>query len=298
MGNKLLKTFSLSQEAFDMVLMDDPEFVIIVKDINNYVYGSSSKNPIFVNKARNKMVLVQKRLEILGHKAPNNWVQCICVCNKDQISPIEKASSREKTNGYIKMETLRYFLKDLAKGNEMTRNDCSLAMPQNYVVFDLETTGLSPKKAEIIEIGAVRVKNGKIAEKFQSYVKPYGPIPPNITELTGITEKMTENAPRIEDALPLFFDFIKDDILFAHNSSFDCRFIGTVCLLLGLDPKNEVRDSLTLARKYINSENHKLETLKNYLGIKRKSHNAVDDCIVTFEVIEECRRKSMLLETE
>lgn len=180
----------------------------------------------------------------------------------------------------------------------MTRNDCSLAMPRNYVVFDLETTGLSPKKAEIIEIGAVRVKNGKIAEKFQTYVKPYGPIPPNITELTGITEKMTENAPRIEDALPLFIDFIKDDILFAHNSSFDCRFIGTACLILGYDPKNEVRDSLTLAKKYINSENHKLETLKNFLGIKRKSHNAVDDCIVTFEVIEECRRKAEALETE
>ncbi len=171
-------------------------------------------------------------------------------------------------------------------------------MPDTYVVFDLETTGLSPKKAEIIEIGAVRVKNGKITEKFQTYVKPYGRIPPMITQLTGITEEMTVNAPRIEDALPMFISFIKDDILFAHNSSFDCRFIGTACLILGYDPKNEVRDSLALARKYINAENHKLETLKNFLGIKRKSHNAVDDCIVTFEVIEECRRKSMLLETE
>ena len=180
----------------------------------------------------------------------------------------------------------------------MTNKNCELSIPNSYVVFDLETTGLSPKKAEIIEIGAVRVANGRVIEKFQTYVKPYGPIPPMITELTGITEKMTENAPRIDNALPKFISFIKDDILYAHNSSFDCRFIGVACLLLGYDPKNEVRDSLTLARKYINSENHKLETLKNYLGIKRKSHNAVDDCIVTFEVIEECRRKSMLLETE
>ena len=163
-------------------------------------------------------------------------------------------------------------------------------MPEKYVVFDLETTGLSPKKAEIIEIGAVRVEKGMITEKFQTYVKPYGNIPPMITELTGITEKMTENAPHIEDALPKFFSFIKDDILFAHNSSFDCRFIGTACIVLGLDPHNEVRDSLTLARKYIKTENHKLETLKNHLGISRKSHNATDDCIVTVAVIEECRR--------
>jgi len=178
----------------------------------------------------------------------------------------------------------------------MTRNDCSLEVPERYVVFDLETTGLSPKKAEIIEIGAVRVEKGIITEKFQTYVKPYGSIPPMITELTGITEKMTENAPRIDEALPMFFKFIKDDILFAHNSSFDCRFIGTACLLLGLDPKNEVRDSLPLARKYIESENHKLETLKNLLGIKRRSHNATDDCIVTSAVIEECKRRKSLAE--
>jgi DNA polymerase III epsilon subunit family exonuclease len=177
----------------------------------------------------------------------------------------------------------------------MVGKNCELGMPEQYVVFDLETTGLSPKKAEIIEIGAVRVKDGKITEKFQTYVKPYGPIPPMITELTGITEKMTENAPRIDEALPKFLKFIGDDILFAHNSSFDCRFIGVACLLLGFDPKNEVRDSLTLARKYIESPNYKLETLKNLLGIKRKSHNAVDDCIVTYAVIEECRKKADLL---
>lgn len=178
----------------------------------------------------------------------------------------------------------------------MTRNDCSLEVPERYVVFDLETTGLSPKKAEIIEIGAVRVENGIVREKFQTYVKPYGQIPPMITVLTGITEEMTENAPRIEDALPMFFSFIKDDILFAHNSPFDCRFIGTACVILGLSPSNEVRDSLVLAKKYIKSENHKLETLKNFLGIKRRSHNAVDDCIVTHAVIEECKRIKILTE--
>ena len=181
----------------------------------------------------------------------------------------------------------------------MNRNDGSILVPERYVVFDLETTGLSPKKAEIIEIGAVRVVGGRVIEKFQTYVKPYGPIPPMITELTGITEAMTKNAPCIEDALPKFIDFIKDDILFAHNSSFDCRFIGTACLLLGYDPKNEVRDSLVLAKKYItDSANHKLETLKNYLGIARRSHNAVDDCLVTFAVIEECKKRASIKETE
>ena len=179
----------------------------------------------------------------------------------------------------------------------MVGKNCELGMPEQYVVFDLETTGLSPKKAEIIEIGAVRVNCGKIVEKFQTYVKPYGRIPQMITELTGITEAMTKDAPCIEDALPEFLSFIGDDVLFAHNSSFDCRFIGTACLLLGYDPKNEVRDSLVLAKKYItDSANHKLETLKNYLGIARRSHNAVDDCLVTFAVIEECKKRASLKE--
>lgn len=108
MDKKELKTFSLTQEAFDMVLMDDPEFVIIVKDINDYVYGSSSKNPIFVNKARNKMVLVQKRLEILGHKAPNNWVQCICVISGNQSSAIEENIS----GGQAWRDMMRILLKN------------------------------------------------------------------------------------------------------------------------------------------------------------------------------------------
>lgn len=171
------------------------------------------------------------------------------------------------------------------------KNENVLPVPDSYIVFDLETTGLSPKYAEIIEIGAIKTENGRVTEKFRTYVKPYGHIPRAITELTGITEEMTADAPHIEDALPKFLSFIGEDILYAHNSAFDCRFIGTACVLLGYDVKNEVRDSLELARKYIKSENYKLETLKKLLGIKRPSHNALDDCFVTHALIEECKSR-------
>ncbi len=168
-------------------------------------------------------------------------------------------------------------------------------IPENYVVFDLETTGFSPENNEIIEIGAVRIQKKKIKEKFQTYVKPRGKILPHITQLTGITEDMVKNAPYIEDAVPKFVSFIKNDILFAHNALFDSRFILPICFLLGYNIDNEIRDSLKLARKYIKSENHKLETLKNLLGIKVRSHNAIDDGIVTYQVIEECRKIQDLL---
>lgn len=164
-------------------------------------------------------------------------------------------------------------------------------IPNRYVVFDLETTGFSPEYAEIIEIGAVRVENGIIVSRFQTYVKPFKRIPYNITELTGITDNMVKNAPRIEDAIVKFLDYIGNDILVAHNASFDMRFVCTVCAFLGLDIQNPVIDSVRLAKKYIKgTQNYKLETLKRYLGIRLDSHNASDDCTVTYNVVERCRK--------
>ena len=164
-------------------------------------------------------------------------------------------------------------------------------IPNKYIVFDLETTGFSPEYAEIIEIGAVKVENGIIVSRFQTYVKPFKRIPYNITELTGITDTMVKNAPRIDEAIVEFLDYIGESVLVAHNASFDMRFVCTVCAFLGLEIRNSVIDSVKLAKKYIKgTQNYKLETLKNYLGIRLDSHNASDDCTVTYNVVEHCRR--------
>lgn len=164
-------------------------------------------------------------------------------------------------------------------------------IPEKYVVFDLETTGLSPEYAEIIEIGAVRVENGIIKERFQTYVNPRGRIPRQITELTGISSRQTDGAPRIEDATERFLKFIGDDILIAHNAPFDLRFMCTVCAILGYRFENDVMDSMKIAKRYIQSKSYKLETLKNMLGIRLPSHSAIDDCVVTSRVVEYCRKK-------
>ncbi len=167
-----------------------------------------------------------------------------------------------------------------------------MKIPNRYVIFDLETTGLSPQYAEIIEIGAVRVVNGLIVERFQTYVKPYSRIPASITALTGISEKQTANAPRISAALPRFKDFIKDDVLIAHNCSFDCRFLAAVCCMMQESIENSVLDSVQMAKAYIKGvPNYKLETLKKHFDIKLASHNALDDCTVTYNVVEFCRNK-------
>jgi DNA polymerase-3 subunit epsilon len=167
-----------------------------------------------------------------------------------------------------------------------------MLIPDEYIIFDLETTGLSPQYAEIIEIGAIKVRDGIKSGTFHTYVKPLKGIPSKITALTGITERDTCNAPCIAQALSAFASFTKGAVLIAHNSSFDCRFLAAACCMTGTVLDNSVLDSLQMARAYIKGlPNYKLETLKNYFCIDLPSHNALDDCAVTVKVVEYCRNK-------
>ena len=96
-----------------------------------------------------------------------------------------------------------------------------------FVVFDLETTGAKAPPCRITEIGAYRVKNGEVAEKFETLVNPETPIPPFITQLTGIRDEMVANAPKFAEIAHEFLSFIGDSILVAHNSGFDMRFLNS-----------------------------------------------------------------------
>ena len=174
-----------------------------------------------------------------------------------------------------------------------TKRTEKVVLPENYIVFDLETTGFSPATAEIIEIGALRMIGGKVDEGFHSYVKPRGFLPRHITELTGINSEMLDDAPRIEAVIPQFLAFLdkKPMTLVAHNASFDCRFMNTFCSLLGMDFCYDVFDSLKAARAYVPIESKKLSDIKEFLGLAFASHNAIDDCKVTAYLMEWCKRK-------
>ena len=171
----------------------------------------------------------------------------------------------------------------------------SITLPENYIVFDLETTGFTPATAEIIEIGALRMIGGKVDEGFHSYVKPRCFLPRHITELTGISSEMLDDAPRIEAVIPHFLRFLdkKPLTLVAHNASFDCRFMNAVCGCMGLDfCRYDIFDSLKAARAYVPTESHKLPDIKEFLGLDFPSHNAIDDCKVTAYLMEWCKRKA------
>lgn len=162
-----------------------------------------------------------------------------------------------------------------------------LSIPSSFVVFDLETTGLDSKIDEIIEIGAIKVIDNKIVDKFQMLVKPNGIISPFITNLTGITNRMVENASCIEDVLPLFLDFVGDFILVGHNVNFDVNFIYDYALkVLGVSFKNDFVDTLRLSRKLLkNLYRHKLGEIAHYYGIDTSgSHRSLKDVEMTLAI--------------
>ncbi|MGL4392453.1 MAG: PolC-type DNA polymerase III [Fusobacteriaceae bacterium] len=156
-----------------------------------------------------------------------------------------------------------------------------------FVVFDLETTGLNSHKNEIIEIGAVKLKGTRIIDRFSEFVKPAGMLPDKITELTGITDRMIENAKNIEDVLPRFMDFAGDATFVAHNSAFDMSFIRRDCeKILSKKISNPVIDTLQMARDlFPNQKAFGLEKMTKFLGVELDSHHrAVDDSQATANI--------------
>lgn len=154
----------------------------------------------------------------------------------------------------------------------------------NFVSIDVETTGLSPRYDEIIELGAVRYRNGVQTESFSSLIKPSSHIREHIVELTGITNLMLESAPDLSVVLPEFLKFVGDDIIVGHCVNFDINFIYDACVSSGLSPFcNDFIDTMRLARRmYKNMPNHQLNTLTSHLGVVREQcHRALDDCSAT-----------------
>lgn len=165
----------------------------------------------------------------------------------------------------------------------------------DYVVFDLETTGLSPNDSEIIEISALKYKNNTLIDSFSKLVKPSISIPSKITKLTGITNEDVANCDAVDKVLPNFINFIEDYTLVAHNGSFDFSFIEKYLNELNIDYKNNSNiDTLYLARKYLPElDNHKLETLKEYFKLDNASHRATADCETTNVVYQYCKEKEL-----
>lgn len=169
---------------------------------------------------------------------------------------------------------------------EVVENSKGQSMDGAYVVFDLETTGLSAVNNRIIEIGAVKVIEGKIVDRFSTFVNPKEPIPFEIEQLTSISDEMVIDAPVIEDILPKFLEFCEGCVLIAHNASFDAGFIQENCRRMGIDTDFTVGDTVAMARILLPALNKfKLDTVAKALNISLDHHHrAVDDAACTAEI--------------
>lgn len=151
-----------------------------------------------------------------------------------------------------------------------------------FIVIDTETTGLDCVYYKIIEISALKYKNGNIVERFEQLINPEILIPDYITGINNISNEMVKDKPRINEVLPELLDFIGDMPLVAHNAKFDIRFLNANLVNMDKKINNKIIDTLTISRLiHKDIENHKLETIKNYYTLDIDSHRASSDCIVS-----------------
>ncbi|MBQ3047640.1 MAG: 3'-5' exonuclease [Clostridia bacterium] len=158
---------------------------------------------------------------------------------------------------------------------------------QSYVVYDFETTGIDPQSDEIIEIGALKIENGKFTEVFTTLVKPKKLIPPDATKINRITNEMVANCYTIEQILNDFYLFCKDCQMVGYNSiSFDSQFLINAAKRVGLNFSNGQLDVFLMAKEKLKGlRNYKLGTVAKYLEVNLiDAHRALNDVIATAEV--------------
>ncbi len=165
-------------------------------------------------------------------------------------------------------------------------NPAGQSLEDEFVVFDIETTGFCATVDRIIEIGAVKIKNGEIIDRFSSFVNPKMPIPFKIENLTGISDMMVLDAPVIEEVLPKFIEFCEGCVVVAHNAEFDTSFIIDKALKQDISWEPTIVDTVLLGQFVIpNLNNYKLDTLCKHLGVVLDNHHrAVDDAEATAHI--------------
>lgn len=219
------------------------------------------------------------RADAWGHKA-------IAITDHGAVQAFPEANHAKISNPDFKViYGMEAYLVDDLKG--LVDNPAGQTLDDTYVVFDLETTGFSPNKNKIIEIGAVKVRGMEIVDRFSTFVNPQVPIPFEIETLTSINDEMVMDAPVIEEILPKFMEFCQGAVMVAHNADFDMSFIKRNCELQGLPCEKTVVDTVALSRALLPSLNRfKLDTVAKALNVSLAHHHrAVDDAGCTAEIM-------------
>ncbi|KGX93137.1 DNA polymerase III subunit alpha [Pontibacillus halophilus JSM 076056 = DSM 19796] len=225
-----------------------------------------------------------------GHKA-------IAITDHGVVQAYPEAYSAGQKHGVKVLYGIEANIVDDGVPIAYSEQDRNLATDE-YVVFDVETTGLSAVYDTIIELAAVKVREGEIVDRFESFANPHEPLSDTTTELTGITDDMVKDAPEVEQVIEDFYQWMGDSILVAHNASFDMGFLNAGLEKIGREhAKNPVIDTLELARLLLpNLKNHRLNTLCKQFDIElTQHHRAIYDAEATgylmWKLVKEAAKK-------
>lgn len=235
--------------------------------------------------------LIQKAKD-WGHKA-------VAITDHGVVQAFPEAFEASKKYGIKVLYGVEGYL--VNDGIPIVYNEIDYSFEDEYVVFDIETTGLNNVNDKITEIGAVLIRNKQVISKFNSLINPEIPIPDKIQRLTGITNEMVADAPSIKEVLPEFLNFVGNRPLVAHNAMFDVGFIKYKASLLGIEVNNPVVDTLQLSRNLLPIKKHRLNNLCDHFGIKLLHHHRASDdaeaaaliLIELFRLLEEKNINSM-----
>lgn len=224
-----------------------------------------------------------------GHKAVAITDHGVAQAFPDAMKAADKINKdEEKIKVIYGVEA--YFMDDLV---ESVKGDADTGFDGTFICFDIETTGLSAARDKITEIGAVKVENGIITDKFSTFVNPEMPIPQKITQLTGITDEMVKDAPSQSEAVSAFLEFAGDNVLVAHNAPFDTSFIAKACEDMGREYNYSSIDTVAISRAILTDiKNCKLDTVAKFLRLGEFNHHrATDDAEMLAKIfITLCRR--------
>lgn len=290
-GNRVVVAGNIQWDNFakDVVIMCD-KITICGLDASRFRFDSSETKRVELH-AHSKMSVLDSILDIpeyidqavrYGHKA-------IALTDHANTHGLPEFFQKSKAAGIKPIAGVEsYFVDDLnLKITSSWEEDIDLR-DATYVIFDVETTGLSINYNEIIEIGAVKLKNGMIVDTFSTFIKPNKPIPEFITELTSISNSMVATSPKIKDIFNDFLTFIDGTILVAHNADFDTGFIYEAIKRLNLEKRRfPCIDTLALSRVLYagGPKNFKLETIAKYLKVEiEQQHRAIHDAKTTTNV--------------
>lgn len=285
-----LKQYFLNINVLVSYVMD------FIKNSFNGVYTLFSEEQILINKLEDKYyvkILCDKNQ--IDYLKENSFLDKInkyfkelffdeIICDIAEIEP-HKEEKLEETYKYVKPEMYISLKQDNLFDVSVDVND--YLKNNKFVVFDLETTGLFFTQHEIIEIGAVKIENGKITETFSTLIKPEGKISEEITKITGITNEMVKDAPSFQNVLCDFYKFCEGCVLVGYNIlEFDIKFLNYHANKFGVDFDHKIEDALILARKFcLGLKRYKLKDVCNHLEIVlENAHRALFDTIATAEV--------------